>query len=242
MPARWCSTPPPIDGDKRLAPAWSFYESEHKTYGSDLIWQFHEDWDIKLSHRYSSSYRYGTFPWLLANASGDYSAEIWNGNLLRKSRQTQAIIGGELITGVITHKLSVGMSHTRTATSNSVGSPSFSFHSFANLVNLSNPVEFSNAGILPVPKGDAEFNEHEHITHRELFLSDTLNIGEHWDLIIGLRHGSLDSKYADYKESEVTPTLAVIHRPVDWMSLYTSYAEAYSTPANAQWITEVSGT
>ncbi|OUS12563.1 hypothetical protein A9Q89_05495 [Gammaproteobacteria bacterium 53_120_T64] len=224
----------PIDGDKRLAPAWGFYESEHKTYGSDLIWQCHDNWDIKLSHRNASSYRYSYAPWLFANENGDYSAAQWNANNLFDSQQTQAVVTGKLETGFVKHSLTAGFSHTMTSSSRGGrGSPGYSFTSFSNVGNLVNPVEFSNAGIVKRSKGDADFQEYSHIKRREFFLSDALNIGENWDLIIGLRHGTLDSKYGEYKESETTPTLALIHRPIEWMSLYASYVEAFEEGATA---------
>mgnify|MGYP003145496702 CR=1 FL=1 len=82
-------------------------------------------------------------------------------------------------------------------------------------------------------KSDASFNEYSRVTRKEVFLSDTLNVGDSWDFIIGARYGSLEDDYGDYKESEITPSFAAIYRPLEWMSIYASYVEAFEQGATA---------
>ena len=62
-----------IDGDKRLAPSWAFYESSHRTWGSDLNWDFADDWHLRLAYRYSDSFRNPYLPGLFADADGNFS-------------------------------------------------------------------------------------------------------------------------------------------------------------------------
>nr|WP_320167331.1 TonB-dependent receptor [uncultured Methylophaga sp.] len=111
----------PIDGEKSLLPGWTRYESEHKTYGTDLNWQFLDNWSNKLSYRYSSSYRSPLMPILNTDADGDYTATLYNYNNLFRSHQIQDVISGFFETGFIQHNLNVGYSHTRTISSNSTG-------------------------------------------------------------------------------------------------------------------------
>lgn len=227
----------PIDGSKRLAPSWARYESEHKTYGTDLIWQFHHDWDVKLSHRYSSNYRYNFAAVVFASVDGSYSETIRNFSNFFESNQTQGVITGKLSTGMIKHDLTAGLSQTKTINFNNIGSTNNTRHTFANLGNIydpvTDPVEFTDLNIAYLDKSDSKLREYSNVQRREVFLSDTLHIGNDWDVIIGARHGTIDSEYADYKESAITPTLAVIYRPVEWMSIYASYVEAFQEGATA---------
>lgn len=230
LPAASSDIIKPIDGDKRIAPDWTRYESEHKTYTTDLSWQFLDNWNNKLSYGYSSNYRNPLMPIFSSDADGNYSATLYNYNNVFKSHQIQDVISGFFETGFIQHNLNIGYSHTRTISSNSTGLGLSSYS--LGTGNLSNPTEF----IQPVqhrPYSDAKFNEYSSITREEIFISDTLHIGDQWDLILGIRHGTLDDKYGDYKESANTPTLAAIFRPIEWMSLYASYIEAFEEGAVA---------
>lgn len=220
----------PIDGDKRLTPDWTRYESEHITTGSDLIWNINNNWNNKLSYRYSTSYRNPLMPILYVDGNGNYSATLYNYNNLFKSYQTQNVLSGLIETGPVTHNLAFGLSHTRTISSNSSGIGTLSIPLGSG--NLSSPVEFDRP-VGHLDKSDASFNEYSRITRKEAFLSDTLNVGDSWDFILGARYGSLEDKYGDYKESEITPSFAAIYRPLEWMSIYASYVEAFEQGATA---------
>lgn len=220
----------PIDGDKRLAPDWTRYESEHITTGSDLIWQVNDNWNNKLSYRYSTSYRNPLMPILYTDGDGNYSATLFNYNNLFKSYQTQNVLSGVIETGPVTHNMAFGLSHTRTISSNSSGIGTLSIPLGSG--NLSSPVDFDRP-VGHLDKSDASFNEYSRITRKEAFISDTLNVGESWDFIVGARYGSLEDDYGDYKESEITPSFAAIYRPLEWMSIYASYVEAFEQGATA---------
>ena len=212
-----------IDGDKRLAPEWTSYESIHETWGTDLNWQISELWSLQLAHRQSDNYRLFHLPGIFANAEGDYSAYLYSYNNLFESEQSQLKLSGEVNTGFIRHELVAGVSHTETVSSNS--GP---LNQFVDLGsgNLSDPEEFTEP-FGRLPESAAETEEYSRVKRRELFLSDTLKVGQNWDLIIGARHGNLKDEFGDYDESEITPSLAVIHRPIEWLSLYASYIEAF---------------
>lgn len=220
----------PIDGDKRLAPSWVDYESEHRTYGSDLIWFMAENWESKLSYRYSDNYRNPYMPILYANADGDYSARVYHYNNLFESEQMQLMVSGTFETGFIRHELTTGFNRSRNISSNSMGA--FLFGTDLGTGNLSNPEEFADP-MIKLDRDDAKFNEYSDIKRKEAFLSDTLHLAERWDLIVGARYGEIDDVSGDYKESAITPTLAAIYRPVPWMSLYASYVESLEQGAIA---------
>jgi len=220
----------PIDGDKRLAPEWTRYESEHITTGSDLIWQINNNWNNKLSYRYSTSYRNPLMPILYVDGDGNYSATLYNYNNLFKSYQTQNVLSGIIETGPVTHNVVAGLSHTRTISSNSSGIGTLAIPLGSG--NVASPVEFERP-VGHLDKSDASFNEYSRVTRKEVFLSDTLNVGDSWDFIIGARYGSLEDDYGDYKESEITPSFAAIYRPLEWMSIYASYVEAFEQGATA---------
>lgn len=227
----------PIRGDKRLAPSWATYGSTHQVWGTDLNWAMTDDWNLELAHRHSENYRLFHLPGLFANKDGDYSAFLYSYNNFFESDQTQILLNGNVTTGPVHHNLVVGASHTETVSSNS--GPK---NQFVNLGsgNLSNPEEFPEP-FARLDKRDAKINEYSRLKRREWFISDTVNIGRRWDLVAGLRHAKLKDELGDYDEQAITPTLALVHRPVDWLSVYASYVEALEQGATAPETAENTG-
>ena len=223
--------PAPIDGSRRLAPSFMGYRSGIKTYGTDISWNFAADWTLNLAYRYSENIR-GNLgaPWILVNSSGNYSLRTFLGGNLFENSQSQGFISGAFTTGIISHELAVGASYSESVHSfaNPNPFPVFSF----NASNLSNPVDIVN----PFNPFNLNFNlldEYRVERWSEIFVSDTLHLGQNWDIIIGLRNSNLDMKYAGYDKSAFTPAIATIFRPLDGLSLYGSYIEALEQGATA---------
>ena len=226
--------PAPIDGSRRLAPSWTHYGSIHETYGTALSWNFAADWTLTLAHRQSGNGREYTTPAIFSDSAGNYSLTFWNYTSRFQNSQSQVMINGVFTTGPVLHELAVGASYFETLAR--VGTrdwPRITSASIPNVGNLSNPVEANNPVGPVIPYKDAKNGEFFTNYRRELFLSDTLRIGEDWDIILGLRHGNWDSKLTDYDKSAITPTLAAIFRPMEGLSLYGSYIEALEQGATA---------
>ena len=229
--------PAPIDGSRRLAPSWTRYGSIHETHGTALSWNFAVDWTLTLAHRQSENGREFTAPGIFSDSAGNYSLIVYNYTIRFENLQSQAMINGVFTTGPILHELAVGASYFETtARLGARGWPNWrrgAFVDIPNVGNLSNPVEVNNPTGPFNPYKDAKNGEFFTNYRRELFLSDTLSIGEDWDIILGLRHGNWDSKLTDYDKSAITPTLAAIYRPMEGLSVYGSYIEALEQGATA---------
>ena len=217
----------PIDGDKRLAPKFSSYTSIHKTVGTNLSWWFNEAWNVSLAYRYSDNGREYALPILFADTSGRYSARLLSYSNRFKSEDSQLQLQGAFATGPVRHQITAGLTYNRTRDFFSDGD-SFQRGNIGS-GNLSSPQEFSNPFFhVSYEDADTEFNR---VTRREVFFSDTLKIGDDLDVILGIRRGNLVNHDLgggddDYDESANTPTVAVVYRPVPWLSTYASYIEA----------------
>ena len=225
--------PTPIDGSRRLAPSWSRLETTNESYGTNLSWNFAADWTLDLAHRQSKNEQEFGLPNIWSDPDGNYSLLlIYIQPDLNESSQSQALINGIFTTGPISHELAVGASYIETRQK----LPDVRVASIPNIGNLSNPVEVNNSLDAYFGRGpNLGLSESGSDHWRALFLSDTLRIGEDWDIILGLRHINLDSKIFGnvYAKSAITPTLAAIFRPIDGLSLYGSYIEALEQGATA---------
>ncbi|MBK1686802.1 TonB-dependent siderophore receptor [Rubrivivax gelatinosus] len=225
----WTAAEPldPIDGSKRLAPSFTRYGSKHKTWGTDLAWQLAPDWSLSLSHRASENGREFLAPAIFADVQGDYSMRFWSYANRFESRDTQAMLAGRWQTGAVLHELSLGLSRTRTRSLNTGGSDG----GVVGSGNLDDPVDFDNP--FPLHTTHDADTEYDKVHQRELFVSDTLHLGPDWDLIAGLRRGTLDNRYSGYERSANTPSLAAVYRPLPGLSVYASYVEALEEGSTA---------
>lgn len=218
----------PIDGSRRLGPSSvSRYGSIHETYSTSIFWHFAPGWTLNLAYRYSNNGREFLASSILSDSVGNYSLFLINAANRFKSTQSQASISGVFTTGMISHELVIGSSYGEFS--------SFRDGDFIpnpNVGNLSNPVEVSNLFDRVLSYKDAHI---EFATNRqqELFVSDTLHLGENWDIILGLRHGNLNFKFTNYDESAVTPSIAAVFRPMNDLSVYGSYVEALEAGSTA---------
>ncbi|WP_392388661.1 TonB-dependent receptor domain-containing protein [Aliarcobacter butzleri] len=46
-----------------------------------------------------------------------------------------------------------------------------------------------------------------------------------WALIVGANHVQLEYEDNDYKKSELTPSVSLVYKPIENLSLYSSYME-----------------
>ena len=213
--------PAPIDGSRRLAPSYTSFRSVNQSFGTDLSWDIAAGWALNLAYRYSDNGREPRTAFIFADSSGDYSLALFDFAQRFKSDQSQALISGVFRTGPITHTLTVGASYNKISDARG----RFNFFRTPNVGNLSNPVEVNN------PFGDfisyKDTDIKSNTSHRrEVFISDTLQIGKAWDIILGLRHSSWDDKFTKFDKSATTPAIAMTFRPMDGLSLYGNYIEA----------------
>lgn len=70
--------------------------------------------------------------------------------------------------------------------------------------------------------------------NRNVVVGDSVDLGERWTALVGLNHTTITdrsydatgAKTSSYNESEVTPTLTLIFKPADNLSLYVNYMES----------------
>ena len=216
----------PIHGSRRLAPLWARATTQYITAATDVSWGFAEDWTLTLAHRRAQQ-KNPIFnqPFITSDFAGNYSIAAINMQSQRDYIQWQGVVNGVFTTHWISHELAVGTSYMHTLNALKTG-----FRGIPNVGNLSNPIEvdnpFNSYDFYMPQQPYSKRNEYM----REMFLSDTLRLSDDWDIIIGLRHSSIETHanyYANvYDKSAITPTLAVTFRPVNGLSLYGNYIEA----------------
>lgn len=205
----------------------SYYKSETLHGSTGLEWRINDAWraDFTVGHSRRQHYSNKMFADLL-NEAGDYAGSAYNFSGDLRNSVVQAIVQGDVQTGAIRHELVFGASYQR------------EYERWGNDWYWSNDFNGSlyqrqDYLVTRVPDftfGPISLDER----HKALFASDMLHFGAHWQAILGARasrYQSLDrdgdpDQDSGYRNDAVTPTAALVWKPIEQVSIYGSYVES----------------
>lgn len=222
------AVPAPVDPVTRQQPQGSYYYNENTVVSTGLRQRLEGDWKARFDYRYAREdvdYVYSTVR--ILNAAGDTSAAQSAGIYSFQFQQAQAMLEGRLRTGAVGHQPVLGAARQEYQAFADRG-PVFSSPGAGN-------IRLDSA----LTTGGAETGTHtqyrsSRIVEDALFASDTLNFGDKWSLIAGLRYTRF-SQYgyntsgaatSSYRRHPLTPTVALMFKPTADATFYASYVEA----------------
>ena len=227
--------PAPIAGDQRVSQAFSGYRTAFRVANTGLKWDIDSNWSFSLDYSYADQTRENQDSALiLTDNQGTYTDLNYLGYSRYNSQQWEGMLTGTFATGSLTHNVAIGASW--------------------QALDANYPLEFQsvvlgqgslfNPPSLPDPNVPVNRSTYlaESTTQRTVFASDTVNFNSQWSALLGLRYADyIDTTYnagnsipaARFTKSPVTPTAALIYKPVTQVSLYASYVESLEQSASA---------
>ena len=217
-------------------------------------YRFSDQWKGSLSAAHSkvviddySSFAWGCYYVGSCNANtfspeGDYDVYDYRSpDDPRRDDEVQAAITGLFDTGSLGHELTFGTSAFRR-----VIDKRKSVNDYIGSGNINEDAPTFKPTDKPL------YPSHRNLDSRQygLFVTDRIRFNEQWQTIIGGREVRLDEKAFDEKtgnENRHTqqyvflPQASLIYKPVDNISLYTSYSKGLSLGGTAPWIANNSG-
>ncbi len=206
----------------------SFYKARTLATATGLDWTFTRGWSAKLTYGYTSKlHRSNKMFVYMLNQAADYQGNAYNFAELDKNHFVQAMIQGDVVTGPMRHEIVAGTSFQ--ANRSDFGLDDYYWgNDFNGNIYQDQPFRVTRTlafGVDGSPSKDQQ---------RAAFLSDTLHLGEHVQAMLGARYTrytllDLDgdpTTDSGYRASAVTPTIALIYKPVSYVSIYGSYVEA----------------
>lgn len=205
----------------------SYYKTKTFISSTALKWQISDAWKGSLALGYTQKDHYSnkTFAYML-NEAGDYEGEVYNFSGRLKNYTAQALLQGKVSTGAIRHDLVMGLSYQKTTDqwgndwywSNDFNGNIYQKQAFA----ITRQPDFSFA---PVSANEQQ---------TAAFASDTIHFNDQWQAVLGARYTYYDLEDMDgdptvgsgYSTDALTPTVAVIYKPVNSVSIYGSYVES----------------
>lgn len=202
----------------------SYYKTRTLLAVTGLKWQIDERWSLKTQVGVSRRTHWSNKSFAsLTNRAGDYKGWTYNFAGKLDSLFTQAIVQGTLNTGPVRHDIvaGVGLQRSRDRYSNEF----YYENDFDGNLYQNQPFQISRTPDFSYAPATTD-------TQRYAFISDTVHLGEHWQVVAGLRyndfraHDSGNPSAPDYETSKASPTLALIYKPDARTSFYASYVQA----------------
>ncbi|RKQ73518.1 TonB-dependent receptor [Oceanibaculum indicum] len=174
----------------------------------------------------------GEFASLTVNGNGD--GTVGRMYVPREDFTTSGIAGlrGEAVTGMVAHRLDGGVSGAHTENRNS-----FDFAA-SNPTSIYNPVDYSRPDAYLFSGSQTDLPKVSETELRSVFFSDTLSVyDDRVQLTLGARHQWLQvenfdrssgARTSNYDESETSPVVGIVVKPLDYLSLYANRIEGLS--------------
>jgi len=227
--------PGTIDPTTRQQPDGSYYNNENIMVTTGLQWRLTPDWKASMAYRYAREdvdYVYSTIS--IINPAGDATTTQSAGIYSFEFQNLQAMLEGKARTGGIEHQLVFGASTQKYASlSDRAG--------VGTNLGATNIYRDSTLSTNGVNNSTHTMYRSSEITQNALFASDTLNFNDKWSLITGLRYTRFDQKGLNqagltttrYKRSPLTPTVALMFKPLADTTVYGSYVESLERGGSA---------
>lgn len=203
----------------------AYYKTKTTLASTGLDWRIDDHWQLKYQlglsrkeHRSNKAFAN------VINEAGDYEGAMYAFAGKLDNAFTQLIVQGDVTWGGMKHEPVAGVGLQRSRERWAGFDYSFDFNG-----NLHVPQSFR---VTRTPDYTLAAVSSD-VTQTYAFLSDTVHLNAHWQVLAGVRFTSYVAKDLDgdpnvdskYKVHEATPTVAVIYKPDARTSFYGSYVE-----------------
>ncbi|WP_228268388.1 TonB-dependent siderophore receptor [Acinetobacter ursingii] len=210
--------PKPIDGSDKHIVKGAFYTIHSALAQTGLYWQINDDWKAEITQARTRNRNFvnKTFAYIL-NEQGDYSINMYQlgGESVRDT--SQLMINGLFNTGFIKHDLVFGGSFEK----KEMRDGNYNWDANVATGNIYQPQTTYYDKPMDFTQTDSG-----NIYQKQVFASDTLSLNDHWQAIIAGRYINYNNQANTYQKEVVTPTYALIYKPIEDWSFYASYSEA----------------
>jgi catecholate siderophore receptor len=155
----------------------------------------------------------------------------------RENFIAQANLVWDVATGGIDHKILFGAEYGDQKSANQRRNPILS----SSVIDLDAPV------FPTVSFGAISRDTVSDVTFLSVYVQDQISIGDHFDIVAGLRHDRFDIKGTDLapaidrpfarKDSKTSPRLGLIYKPQENVSIYASYSQSFQPRSGDQFLT-----
>ncbi|HSC69385.1 MAG TPA: TonB-dependent siderophore receptor [Cellvibrio sp.] len=221
-----------IDNDISWGQPWTNRWYDYNRYGTNLKWQISDKVSFRAAYIDNRGTRGSESASNTISAAGTYSQQISGvytsglNTLLSEQEDTgaSAYLDVSFETGAVAHKLTAGYQ----------ASESFQYRmsgASAAAINLTG-FSMSSPTYIPRPENIKQVNRGDltlssNNEYQSLVIGDDIVFNEQWSALLGAAHTTITTKTGTYyDESDLTPSVSVLFKPIPRLTTYVSYVEA----------------
>ena len=203
------------------------------------------DGQLATNLSFSGTMLYGDYDKTYVNVYANGAASAQNGTVAlaaysdptqRENFIAQANLIWDVATGPLAHKILIGAEYGDQQSANRRFNGALS----GSTLNLANPV-FPTVAFNVLTRDTVS-----DVTFSSVYVQDQISLGDHIDVVAGLRYDGFDINGSDLlpaiyrpfarKDEKVSPRLGVIFKPQENISLYSSYSQSFLPRSGDQFL------
>ncbi|MGY8831733.1 MAG: TonB-dependent siderophore receptor [Pseudomonadales bacterium] len=231
-----------LDNDKLYSQKWAFSDSEHDRVGSRFNWRLDDVFTLRGALSYSEYTEEYTYTGPTVYSAGNYTQPLYAfAPVENEETSGYLFLDAAFATGAIEHKTTLGYQGNVARVRNYEDHIPYPGPQYNDVVGT--PTPFNQTPQVDKP-GYSIGNGDQRLSSRtqsdNFLIGDVITFNEQWSSILGLTHTTIKTysndfiwaeafgygeTTSDYKESETSPNVSLIYKPVPWLTTYASYIE-----------------
>lgn len=231
-----------LDNDKLYSQKWAFSDSEHERVGSRFNWHLDDVFTLRGALSYSEYTEEYTYTGPTVYSAGNYTQPLYAfAPVENEETSGYLLLDAAFATGAIEHKTTLGYQGNVARVRNYEDHIPYPGPQYNDVVGT--PTPFNQTPQVDKP-GYSIGNGDQRLSSRtqsdNFLIGDVITLNEQWSSILGLTHTTIKTysndfiwaeafgygeTTSDYKESETSPNVSLIYKPVPWLTTYASYIE-----------------
>jgi iron complex outermembrane receptor protein len=231
-----------LDNDKLYSQRWAFSDSEHDRLGSRFNWRLDDVFSLRGALAYSQYTSEYTYTGPTVDSAGLYSQPLYAFAPV-ETEETSAylFLDAAFATGAIRHQATLGYQGNVARVRDYEDHIPFPGPQYQDVVGMPSPFgERPQVGKPDYSIGNGEQRLSSRTQADNFLIGDVISFNEQWSTILGLTRSRIKTYsndfvwaeafgYAEtasrYDESETSPNVSLIYKPLPWLTTYASYIE-----------------
>lgn len=231
-----------LDNDKLYSQRWAFSDREHERLGSRFNWRLDEVFSLRGALAYSQYTSEYTYTGPTVYSAGQYTQPLYAFAPV-ETEETSAylFLDADFATGAIRHKTTLGYQGNIARVRDYEDHIPYPGPQYIDVVG--SPSSFAERPQVGKPDyaiGHGEQRLSSRTQADNVLIGDVIEFNPQWSTILGLTHSRIKTYsndfvwaeafgYAEtasrYDESETSPNISLIYKPLPWLTTYASYIE-----------------
>ncbi|XLY87767.1 TonB-dependent siderophore receptor [Ectopseudomonas mendocina] len=231
-----------LHNDKLYSQKWAFSDSEHDRVGSRFNWRLDDVFNLRGALSYSEYTEEYTYTGPTVDSANQYTQPLYAfAPVETEETSGYLFLDATFATGTVGHKATLGYQGNVARVRNyedHIPYPGPQYNDVAG-----SPSPFSESPQVDKPSysiGNGDQRLSSRTQSDNFLIGDVITFNEQWSGILGLTHTTIKTYSNDfiwaeafgygetasnYKESETSPNVSLIYKPVPWLTTYASYIE-----------------